>query len=62
MAVSANDSFLTQLARDYAALSDLAYANWENENGQWVPKGGVLDFGKYEDLWREFLYLVAIDS
>ena len=56
MAVSANDSFLTQLARDYAALSDLAYANWENENGQWVPKGGVLDFGKYEDLWRE-LYL-----
>jgi hypothetical protein len=55
MPVSVNDSFLTELARDYASLSDLAYAKWVIKDGKWIPQGGILDFTDYTILWKDLL-------
>jgi hypothetical protein len=38
--ISINNSFLTERARDYAALSDLAYADWSYNGKEWVPNSG----------------------
>jgi hypothetical protein len=45
--ISINNSFLTERARDYAALSDLAYADWSYNGKEWVPNSG------YKQLWDE---------
>jgi hypothetical protein len=45
--IAIDNSFLTERARDYAALSDLAYANWSDKGTGWVPET------KYENLWLE---------
>lgn len=49
--ISTENSFLTDRARDYAALSDLAYAEWQYANGQWIIRKGQNDATYYEDLW-----------
>ncbi len=43
--IAINNSFLTERARDYAALSDLAYADWSLKGTEWVPES------KYQSLW-----------
>ena len=49
MAITVTDSFLTEKAMDYAKLSDLAYAQWNNS----VLVAGQPDYDDYLKLWRE---------
>ncbi|WP_028895926.1 hypothetical protein [Syntrophorhabdus aromaticivorans] len=43
-----NNSFSTAKAKDYAVLSELAYAKWSFINGEWIPAET-----KHKILWNE---------
>jgi len=45
--ITVDNSFLTDRARDYAILSDLAYAKWNKVGNEWKPEE------KYASLWRD---------
>jgi len=53
MPINANESFLTEQARDYASLSDLAYAEWVIKDGQWIPQGSLFYFTDYKTQWAD---------
>jgi hypothetical protein len=43
--IAIDNSFMTERARDYAALSDLAYTDWSYNGTEWVPEP------EYQGLW-----------
>ena len=45
--IAVDNSFLTDRARDYAILSDLAYAKWNKIGNEWKPDE------KYNSLWED---------
>lgn len=49
MAITVDNSFLTKKALDYAELSSLAYAVWDNDTKTLNTE--QKDYEKYKDLW-----------